>query len=86
MAEKLNFCKGIRVWETYSPQVMQEDISCTLLARADFNNAVILGYLENGKGELTKHQSNTVYSANGISPTLDTVHGLAIVKVVVKDD
>ena len=40
---------------------------------------IVLGHI----GE-EKHQSNVVYSADALSPTLDTVHGLAIVKVVVK--
>lgn len=31
-----------------------------------------LGYIENGTG---KHQSNTVYSENGLSPSLTTIEG-----------
>ena len=41
---------------------------------------IVLGHI----GE-EKHQSNVVYSSSGLSPTLDTVHGLAIVKVVVRE-
>lgn len=42
---------------------------------------VVLGHIGDGK-----HQSNVLYSPYGLCPTLDTVHGLAIVKVLVKDD
>ena len=31
-----------------------------------------LGYIENGTG---KHQSNTIYSENGLSPSLTTIEG-----------
>jgi hypothetical protein len=47
----------------------------------EVNTQIILGHIGDGK-----HQSNVVYSSEGLSPTLDTVHGLAIVKVVVKDE
>ena len=48
----------------------QGGIAKTIMTGAE--SAVILGFIDNGTGQ---HQSNTVYSTNGLSPAITTIDG-----------
>lgn len=83
MSEReLILCKGLNIWDSpkFQDNVVSGDISGALTSSP--HNAVILGYIEHGTGQ---HQSNTVYSTNGISPALTTIEdgGTQQIKVLV---
>jgi len=86
MARELNFCRGLKYWQgSYRDTVATSDIACTITHGTDYSNAVVLGYIEHGTGQ---HQSNTVYSVDGISPALTTIEGGGTqqIKILVKED
>ena len=62
---------------------MSEDRSVAKTLMTHGECAIVLGYMEHGTGQ---HQSNIVYSVNGVSPSLTTIDGgTQQVKVLVDD-
>lgn len=62
---------------------VDRNVSKTLMTHGEC--AIVLGYVENGTGQ---HQSNTVYSTDGVSPAITTITGGGTqqIKVLVEDE
>lgn len=70
--KELVACYGALMWNSpvFKDTVSYDGIMPTLLAVP--HGCVILGYLDHGTG---KHQSNTVYSTQGVAPAITTIDG-----------
>lgn len=69
--------------DRYFDGILGRGIAKTIMTGGE--SAVILGFMDNGTG---KHQSNTVYSADGLSPAITTIEGGGTqqIKILVEND
>lgn len=69
--------------DRFSTSILGGGVARTIMTGGE--SAVILGYIENGTG---RHQSNTAYSTDGLSPSPTTIDGGGTqqIKILVGDN